>query len=95
MLLKKDISPFENLFFSQLNLVLVHECDCLGYNLIFTSVTIDHNDIIFPYVIKSYDIDGVIFNGDMDPLVINGIEKFAIPYIIVDSHFITSDFLSV
>lgn len=95
VLLKKDISPFENLFFSELNMVIVHECECLGYNLIFTSVTADRNNIILPNVIKSYDVDGVIFYGDMDPLVINGIKKFDIPYIVVDAHFTASYFLSV
>lgn len=95
VLFKRNISPLENLFYSELNRVIICECDNYGYNLIFTSVAVENNNIIFPNIIKSYDVDGVIFYGDMDPLIINGIKKFDIPYLIVDTHSPTPDALCV
>lgn len=95
VLFKRNISPLENLFYSELNRVIIREFDNYGYNLIFTSVAVENNNIIFPNIIKSYDVDGVIFYGDMDPLIINGIKKFDIPYLIVDTHSPTPDALCV
>lgn len=91
ILFMKDASPMEHFFYSELNRIILHECDTLGYNLIFASVTIKDGMVSFPNVIKSCDVDGIILYGDVDPLVINGLQRFDIPYIIVDSHKATHD----
>lgn len=91
VLFKKNLSPMEHLFHSELNRVILHECESLGYNLMFTSVTVDNDNVVLPTVIKSYDVDGIIFYGDIDPLILNSIKKFDIPYIIADSHSPASD----
>jgi len=95
VLFKKNLSPMEHLFHSELNRVILHECESLGYNLMFTSVTIDNDNVVLPNVIRSYDVDGIILYGDIDPLILNSIKKFDIPYIIIDSHSTTPDILSV
>lgn len=95
VLFKRNISPLEHIFHSELNRVILHECESLGYNLLFTSAAIENDKVILPNVIKSYDVDGIIFYGDVDILILNSIKKFNIPYITVDSHIISPDILSV
>lgn len=95
VLFKRNISPLEHLFHSELNRIILHECESLGYNLLFTSVAIENDTVILPNVIKSYDVDGIIFYGAIDALIINSIKKFDIPFIIVDSHMVVPDILSV
>ncbi len=95
VLFKKNIATLENYFYAEINNVILHECETRGYNLIFASMEISNNEIEFPNVIKSYDVDGIIFYGDIDPLVLNGLLKFDIPYIIIDSHIPGSEFLGV
>lgn len=95
VLFKRNISPLEHLFHSELNRIILHECESLGYNLLFTSTTIENDTVILPNVIKSYDADGIIFYGDIDAQIISSIKKFDIPYIIVDSHIVVPDILSV
>lgn len=95
VLFEKNASPLEHFFHSELNRVILHECESLGYNLIFTSITIKGENVLLPNVIKSYDADGVIFYGDVDPIIINSIKRFNIPFIIVDSHSVNPEILSV
>lgn len=95
VLFKKNISPLEHLFHSELNRIILLECETLGYNLIFTSTSIHNDNVLLPNIIKSYDVDGIIFYGDVDPIIINSINKFDIPYIIVDSHIVDINTLSV
>lgn len=95
VLFPRNTSPLEHFFYSELNRVILHECESLGYNLIFTSVTIEDNNVLLPNVVKSYDVDGIIFYGDVDPLVLNNIRRFDIPFILVDNHLSAPDILSV
>ena len=95
VLFKKNISPLEHIFHSELNRVILHECEALGYNLIFTSVNIEGDSVMLPNVIKSYDVDGIIFYNDIDPLILNSIKKFDIPAIIVDSHNVNQETLCI
>lgn len=95
ILFKRNISPMEHLFHSELNRVILRECESFGYNLMFSSITVDHDNVSIPTVIKSYDVDGIISYGDIDTLILNSIRKFDIPYIIVDSHSTTTDISAV
>jgi DNA-binding LacI/PurR family transcriptional regulator len=95
VLFKKNISPLEHFFHSEINNAILHECEALGYNLLFTSASVENDNVILSNVIKAYDVDGIIFYGDMDSLVINSIKKYEIPYIIVDSHSPNTDSISV
>lgn len=95
VLFKKNASPLEHLFYSELNSVILHECESLNYNLIFTSVSVEGKNVILPGVIRSYDVDGVILYGDVDIQIINALKKFDLPFVIVDSHYIIDDTLNV
>jgi DNA-binding LacI/PurR family transcriptional regulator len=95
VLFKKNAATLENYFYTEINNVILHECETRGYNLIFASIEITNNEFEFPNVIKSYDADGIIFYGDIDAMVLNGLIKYNIPYIVIDSHTHDSNFLSV
>ncbi|WP_309119884.1 LacI family DNA-binding transcriptional regulator [Paenibacillus sp.] len=95
VLIKRDTSPLENIFYSELNRVVVDECSRYNYNLIFTSVYYENGEVVFPQVIKSYDVDGVIFYGDTDSEIISGLKNFELPYIVIDTHLSVSSSLCV
>lgn len=95
ILFMKNISPMEHFFYSELNREILYQCEALGYNLIFTSIAVEKDDAIFPNVIKSYDVDGIMMYGDVNELVLNGIKKFEIPYIIIDDHLADPKELSI
>lgn len=95
VLFKRSISPLEHYFYAEINNVILHECENYGYNLIFASIIVEDNKIEFPDVVKSYDVDGIIFYGDVDPIILRSLQKYAIPYIIIDSHSPNPDTLSV
>jgi len=95
VLFRKNTSPLEHFFYSDLNRVILHECESLGYNLIFTSVAIEDNNVLLPNVIKSYDVDGIIFYGDVDPLILSSIRRYDIPFVVVDNHLPAHDIICV
>jgi LacI family transcriptional regulator len=66
--------------------VIISECENRGYNLIFTSASIENNTVQLPNVIKAHDVDGIILYGDTDSLILNAIDQYSIPYVIVDAH---------
>lgn len=86
VLFKKNVSPLEHFFYSELNRVILHECESSGYNLIFSSYYIEGNSVILPAVIRSYDVDGILFYGDIEQTLAASIKQYEIPYVILDSH---------
>lgn len=95
VLFRKSISPLEHFFYSEVNNAVLHECEQLGYNLIFASVKTDDNTVELPNVVKSYDVDGIIFYGDIDTPILNAISRYDIPFIFIDSHRQDPDVLSI
>ena len=97
ILFKKNVSPMEHFFYSELNNIILHECEALGYNLIFSSLEYNNktNEIILPNVVNYRDVDGIILYGDIDTQIINKFNTMDIPFIIVDSHNVSNDILSV
>ena len=95
ILFQKKTSPLEHFFYSEINTAVLCECEDKGYNLIFASFVVENNEVIFPNLIKSYDVDGVIFYGDVDAAVLNSLAKYEIPYIVIDNHAMLPGVLSV
>ncbi|MBR7092443.1 MAG: LacI family DNA-binding transcriptional regulator [Clostridia bacterium] len=95
ILFQKKTSPLEHFFYSEINTAVLRECEDKGYNLIFASFVVENNEVIFPNLIKSYDVDGVIFYGDVDAAVLNSLAKYEIPYIVIDNHAMLPGVLSV
>jgi len=86
VLFKKNISPLEHFFTAELNQVILNECESLGYNLVFSSVTVENGQVGLPNIVRSYDVDGIILYGDVEAGIINSLIPFDIPTVIVDSH---------
>lgn len=95
VLFAHNTSPLEHMFHSELNRVILHECESRGYNLIFSSYKVENNNVILPNIIKSYDVDGIIFYGDIENSITNNLNNYDIPFIIVDSHAPSTEMLSV
>ncbi len=95
ILFQKSTSPLEDFFYSEINKSVLCECEDMGYNLIFASFEVKNNEVVFPNLIKSYDVDGIIFYGDVDATVLSSLAKYEIPYIVVDNHAILPEILSV
>jgi Transcriptional regulators len=95
ILFKKSIHPLDHLFYSELSNVIISECEKRGYNLIFTSVSIENNVVQLPNVIKAHDVDGIIHYSDIDPLIANALNQHSIPYALVDTHSQEADKLFV
>lgn len=95
ILSKDNSSPLEHFFHSELNQVVLRECNRLGLNLIYTSVSIKDGDVVLPKVIKTHDVDGIISYGDIDPVITNMIKEFDIPYVLVDAHYIDEDTINI
>jgi DNA-binding LacI/PurR family transcriptional regulator len=95
VLSKENSSPLEHFFHSELNQIVLKECNKLGFNLIYTSVCLKNTDVVLPKVIKTHDVDGIISYGDIDPVITNRIKEFDIPYVLVDAHYIDKDTINV
>ena len=95
ILFQKNTSPLEHYFYSEINTAVLRECEDKGYNLIFASFVVEKNEVSFPNLIKSYDVDGIIFYGDVDALVLSSLAKYDIPYIVIDNHTLLPEILSV
>lgn len=95
VLFEHSVSPLEHLFHSELNRILLHKCETAGYNLVFTSAKVEDDGVILPNVVKSYDVDGIILYGEINPLIVSNIKNLDIPFIVIDSHSDMPDVLSV
>lgn len=95
VLFEKNMSPLEHAFYSELNAVILHECESRNYNMLFTSVKRENSRVFLPDVISSRDVDGVIIYADMEDAVYNELEKYNIPYITIDNSVFSDKRLSV
>lgn len=86
VLFKSNLSPLDQYFYSEINAVVLRECEARGYNLIFTSMHSENGRTDFPSVVKSYDVDGILFCGDLESTTLTDLERYEIPYVVIDSH---------
>lgn len=86
ILFKKNMSPMDHMFHSELTSAILNECENHGYNLMFASMSVGNNSVQFSNAIKSRDVDGVIIYNDIEPFVLDSLNKLEIPCIIVDCH---------
>ena len=86
IVLRKDSSPFSNLFYFEIAQGLLEKSKEFGYNIVFTDISEDHGKIILPEIIDQKDTDGIIFLQDTEATILNEMDQRGIPYIVVDSH---------
>jgi DNA-binding LacI/PurR family transcriptional regulator len=75
----------ENLFYMELTSGLVHSCEEKGYNLVFSTVSMNEDVVRIPNIIKSRDVEGIILHCDTNHMIANEIDKYNLPIVFVDS----------
>ncbi len=95
VLFERSMSPLEHAFYSELNAVILQQCEANNYNMMFTSVRRDGAQLFLPDVISSRDVDGVIIYGDIADSVYNELGKLKIPFITIDNSMLNEKRLSV
>lgn len=95
VLFKKNMSPPELLFYSDIYMTILGQCEEKGYNLLFTSVGSGAGEIVLPSALKNHDVDGVILIGEVNNAIIRAIAKLNIPFIIMDNHIVNNESLSI
>jgi DNA-binding LacI/PurR family transcriptional regulator len=96
VLMDQDSSLLDQFFYSELNTQLIRECEDHQYNVIYSVVSIDDNqEVTIPKVIRTRDIDGVIIIGYLDPLIIQRIQAYEYPIIILDNYLPSAHISSV
>ena len=87
VLMDQDSSLLDQFFYSELNTQLIRECEDHQYNVIYSVVSIDDHQVVsIPKVIRTRDIDGIIIIGYLDPLIIQRIQAYEYPIIILDNY---------
>lgn len=86
IVIRKDSSPFNNLFYFEIAQGLLEKSKEFGYNVVFTDISEKNGKIIFPEIIEQKDTDGVIFFQDTELTILNEMDQRGIPYIVVDAH---------
>lgn len=95
LIIRNSASPFDNLFYFEIAKGLLEKSKEFGYNIVFSDISIENNNIILPDIIKFNDTDGIIFLQDTESIILNEIDRLGIPYVVIDAHSINSDITSV
>jgi DNA-binding LacI/PurR family transcriptional regulator len=96
VLMDQDSSLLDQFFYSELNTQLIRECEDHQYNVIYSVVSIDDGGAVnIPKVIRTRDIDGIIIIGYLDPLIIQQIQAYGYPIIILDNYLPSAHVSSV
>lgn len=96
VLTDQDSSLLDQFFYSELNTQLIRECEQHQYNVIYSVVSKDaRHGVSIPKVIRTRDIDGIIIIGYLDPLIIQKIQAYEYPIIILDNYLPSSKISSI
>lgn len=96
IMMRKDLPAIDQLFYTELNASILNVCCDLPCNLIFTSVKkAENNTVVLPEVIRARDTDGVIVYGNVEKIILDEIQKFNIPIVVLDNCMIYNEYLSV
>lgn len=96
VLMDQDCSLLDQFFYSELNTQLIRECEERQYNVIYSVVSVDEKQVVsVPKVIRTRDIDGIIIIGYLDPLIIQRIQSYEYPIIILDNYLPSAHVSSV
>ena len=95
IMIKESSGPFENLFYFDIAKGLMKKSKEYGYNVVFSDMVMKQNKSVVPDIIKNNDTDAIIFLQDIDSKMIKEIDKYKIPYIIIDAHSIVEGVTSI
>ena len=95
IIIKQTSSPFNDLFYFEIAKGLLDKSKEFGYNIVFSDISLEGNNVILPEIINRNDTDGIIFLQDTDKTILNEIDKRNIPYVVVDTHSPNNDFTCI
>jgi len=88
-------SPFDNLFYMEIAKGILEKSKEYGYNIVFTDISFEGNKFILPDIIKQNDTDGIIFLQDTEKTVLNEIDRYNIPCVVIDAHSLNDNVTSI
>ncbi len=91
IVVRNTSSPFHDLFYFEIAKGLLQKSKEFGYNIVFTDISTDGNEVILPEIIKQKDTDGIIFLQDTEKSILNEVDRHGIPYVIADAHSYSED----
>ncbi len=91
----RKISPLDHAFYSELNAVILRECEKNDLNLMLSSYTFQDGNVQMPGVLKRRDVDGILLYGDLEEEVMKALEAFQLPLVLLDNSQARSSQLTV
>ena len=86
IIMRKDSSPFSNLFYFDIAKGILESSKKYGYNILFSDFTYVGNHLQLPQIIECNDTDGIILFEDVSFDFLNEIEARKIPYVVLNAH---------
>lgn len=85
LLFRNDLYEFEQIFYTEMDSIIMDACRRLPYNLIMASVYHEGEKVLFSDILYTARIDGMLVLGDPGADVLNAIHGLHIPFVILDS----------
>lgn len=92
---KENAFPFNNLFYMDVIKGILKKSKDFGYNLMFSNISESINNSSLYDAITQRNTDGIIFLQDVNPSILQEVEKNDIPYVVVDTQKINPSFICV
>ena len=84
LMISKDSSPFDDLFYYEITRGILEESRRCGYNITISRPSKKGSDL--PDVVYSGDVDGIIYLQNISEELTERTIEFGVPFIVVDSH---------
>ncbi len=85
VLFNRKISPLDHAFYSELNAVILRECEKNNLNLMLSSYTVQDGNVQLPGILKRRDVDGILLYGDPEEEVFKALEAYDLPLVLLDN----------
>ena len=85
VLFNRKISPLDHAFYSELNAVILRECEKNNLNLMLSSYTVQDSGVQLPGILKRRDVDGILLYGDPEEEVFKALEAYHLPLVVLDN----------
>lgn len=79
-------NPFTDLFYFEVAKGMVDSSNEFGYNIVLNKIGKRGEELALPEIITTRDADGVIIFQDVNKQVVQAIESYSIPCIVLDSY---------
>ena len=95
LIIEKNSTTLDSFFHLEITREIVHVCEGRGYNLIISSTEVADSNVEVPKIIKTSDVDGIIFLCDIKPSMLAELQKYSIPKVFVDTSVPVKEYANV